>query len=154
MLLYHFRRRRRWIIFHTYFVTRKKTREIYYYFCLQFRLIFRLFFSFVFASLGAGVHSLHHISIALRFHILFLSVFRLTFRMFGMREWRSSCYWLHVYCVVLSFTERNSLFLFVVSCIVPKPLHSRSPPFHSQTVKCRVYLTLSWESKNVHVCMF
>lgn len=93
---------------------KKETKDIYYYFCLLFRLIFS-------SSASCTVHCLH-IFIALRFTFYFFPFFGRCSNVYGMSKWRSSCYWLHVYCFSFVHREKNSLFLFVVvvvSCIVP-----------------------------------
>lgn len=93
------------------------------------------------------------VSIALRFTFYFFPFFGWYSSMFGMSM---TIILLLVTCLLCcSFVYSTILFLFVVASIVRRNLLSRSLVFlHSQTVKCRVYLTLSWESKNVCVCMF
>lgn len=143
MLLYHFRRR--WIIFHTYFATRKK-REIYYYFCLLFRRVYIYFSSVLLSSLLFLVYIPYIYIHSTSFHILFLSVFRLTFRMLGMRM---TIILLLVTCLLCcSFVHRAQFAFCLSSLVLFRNLHSLAitlplPLLLLKTVKCRVYLTLS-----------
>lgn len=73
---------------------------------------FALYFVCVCCALvgGVGAHSLH-LYMALRFPFCVFPFFGWRFEYLEW-EWRSSCYWLHVYCVVRSFTA-HSRFLFI-----------------------------------------
>lgn len=101
-------------LFFIHILPPEKKRKIYYYFCLLFCLIFlRVFF---FHSTTVCTHSLYIHGTS--FHILFLSVFRLTFQCLGMSM---TIILLLVTCLLCySFVYSTILFLFIVSCcIVP-----------------------------------